>query len=303
MKAIMFSGQGAQKVGMGKEFYDNFAICRKTFDEASEAFGMDMAKLCFEEKELLNQTEYAQPALLTVGMAAYRLLEEHGIKPDVLMGLSLGEYTALTASGAFNFADAVRLVHKRGKIMTQYAKEGGMLAAIGVDTDVLEDICRKVTNDTGFVACANFNTPEQTVLAGEHAALDACVPHIKAVGGKAMPLKVTGPFHTPLMAEAAEKFVLELMRLSVKEPARPIISNVDGELFNIENYIDALSRHMTSPVRWTQCVEKAKLMGVDTFIELGSGRTLVNFVKKIDGEAKTFAVESIEDLEGLCERT
>jgi len=298
MKAIMFSGQGAQKVGMGKEFYDNFAVCRRTFEEASEALGMDMAKLCFEEKELLNQTEYAQPALLTAGISAYRLLAERRFVPDALMGLSLGEYTALTAAGVFNFADAVRLVHKRGKIMTQYAKEGGMLAAIGVDRDALEDICRKVA-DAGFVACANFNTPEQTVLAGEHAALDACVPLIKTAGGKAMPLKVAGPFHTPMMAEAAEKFSLELEQLSVKKAVLPVISNVDAEPFPVDEYVDTLTKHMMSPVRWTGCVEKAKSTGADTFVELGCGKTLVNFVKKIDGGAKTFAVESIEDLEGI----
>jgi len=299
MKAIMFSGQGAQKIGMGKEFYDNFEICRETFDEASQALGMDIAKLCFEEAKLLNQTEYAQPALLTVGMASYRLLIERGFAPDALMGLSLGEYTALTAAGVFDFAAAVRLIHKRGKIMTKYAKEGGMLAAIGVENAILEEICRKVSDEIGFVACANFNTPDQTVLAGEHAALDACVPQIKIAGGKAMLLKVSGPFHTPLMADAAERFSFELSRLDAKEATLPVISNVSANLFCVESYVDILSNHMVSPVRWTECVEKAMSMGVDTFIELGSGKTLVNFVKKIDGRTKVFAVETMKCLEEI----
>jgi len=298
MKVLMFSGQGAQKIGMGKEFYDNFPVCKKTFDEASNVLGMDMAKLCFEEKELLNQTEYAQPALLTAGISAYRMVMERGFAPDILMGLSLGEYTALAAAEAFDFADAVRLVHKRGKIMAELAKDGGMLVSTGVDKDVLEDICQKVA-EVGFAACANYNTHEQIVLAGEHQALEACAVEIKNAGGKAMPLKVSGPFHTPLMSSASEAFSRELAQYAVRETALPVISNVDAELFAIEHYVDILSKHMVSPVRWVQCVEKAVSMGADTFVELGSGKTLMNFVKKIDGSVKAFAVESIKDLEEI----
>jgi len=294
----MFSGQGAQKIGMGKEFYDAFAICRASFDEASEALGFDMPKLCFEEKELLSRTEYAQPALLTVGVAIYRRLSECGFSPDVLMGLSLGEYTAITAADAFDFADAVRLVHKRGRLMTELAGDGGMLASIGVNKDVLEDICKKA-NEIGFVACANYNTYEQIVLSGEHDALDACAVEIKNVGGKAMPLKVSGPFHSSLMSDASEKFSYEMAGLSVKKPALPIISNVDADFFCIERYADVLTRHMTSPVLWTKCVEKAISMGVTSFIEIGNGKTLVNFVKKINGSVNALALESIKDLEEI----
>lgn len=294
----MFSGQGAQKAGMGKEFYDNFPVCKRTFDEASGALGMDMAKLCFEEKELLSKTEYAQPVLLTVGIAVYRMLAERGFAPDILMGLSLGEYTALAAAGAFEFADAVKLVHKRGKIMAEFAKDGGMLASIGVDKDVLEDICRKVA-EIGFVACANYNTYEQIVLAGEHAALEACAVEIKKAGGKTMPLKVSGPFHTPLMSDASEKFSHELAQYRVKETALPVISNVDAEPFRIERCVDILSKHMVSPVRWKDCVEKAVSVGANTFVELGSGKTLMNFVKKIDGSVKSLAIESTKDLEEI----
>jgi len=291
MKIIMFSGQGAQKVGMGKGFYDSFPICRKTFDEASEAVGFDMAKLCFHENDLLNQTEYAQPALLTVGIAAYRLLLSLEEKPDLLMGLSLGEYTALTAAGVFGFADAVRLVHKRGKLMIEFAAEGGMLASMGVASSVLEDICRNVP---GFAACANYNTHEQTVLAGEHAAIDACAVEIKKAGGKTVPLKVSGPFHTLLMSKAAEEFAKELKMITASHNDKAkIISNVDAEIFDTQNYVDILTRHMTSPVRWVSCVEKAIAMGADTFTELGSGKILVNFVRKIDssGLIKAFALE------------
>ena len=298
MKAIMFSGQGSQKIGMGKEFYDNFAECRVIFDEASQAVGFDVAKLCFEEKELLTQTQYAQPALLTVGVAIYRFMAERGFCADVLMGLSLGEYTALAAAEAFDFADAVRLVHKRGKLMAEFAKEGGMLASIGVDKDMLEEICKQASG-IGYVACANYNTYEQIVLAGERAALDACAIEIKKAGGKAMPLKVSGPFHTPLMADAAEKFAHELAGLAVKTPALPVISNVDAELFPAGQHVDVLTRHMTSPVLWTKCVEKAVAMGVNMFIEVGMGKTLVNFVKSINGSVAAFALESMNGLEEI----
>jgi len=292
MKVIMFSGQGAQKVGMGKDIYDSYPICKKTFDEASEAVGFDMAKLCFYDNDLLNQTEYAQPALLTVGIAAYRLLLLQEEKLDLLMGLSLGEYTALTAAGVFGFADAVRLVHKRGKLMAEFAAEGGMLASMGVASCVLEDICR---NAPGFAACANYNTPGQTVLAGEHAALDFCAAEIKKAGGKTIKLKVFGAFHTPLMNKTAQEFAHELQNIVARHDCEAkVISNVDAEIFDAENYVDILTRHMTSPVRWVSCVEKAIAMGADTFTELGSGNALVNFVRKIDspGLVKAFVFEA-----------
>lgn len=299
--AVMFSGQGAQKIGMGKEFYDSSDICRRVFDEASEALKMDVAALCFEHGDRLNQTEFAQPALLTVSIAAYRLLQHRGFTPTLLMGLSLGEYSALCAAGAINFADAVSLVHKRGRIMTEFATPGSMLAVMGLPRDVLEDICAKAEN-TGFVTCANFNTYDQIVLAGEKGALDFCVPEIKAAGGKAIALKVSGPFHTKLLATAAEKFKDELMQIAVSKPTLPVISNLTADTFNTENYIEQLTQHMISPVRWVECVEKAKNMGITAFIELGSGKTLVNFVKKIDDGVETFAVENIKDLEGWHER-
>jgi len=300
MKAIMFSGQGAQKIGMGKEFYDNFDICRKTFDEASEALGLDISRICFEENDMLNQTIYAQPALLTVSICAYRLLREKAFMPDILMGLSLGEYSALTASGAIEFADAVRLVHRRGQIMTELAKPGGMVASVRLSKETLEEICLNSQNQgLGFVACANFNTYDQIVLAGEKAALDFCMSEIKKAGGRAIPLQVSGPFHTKLLDKAAEKFREELLKLNVSEPKMPIISNLTADKFNIEDYAEHLTQHMISPVRWVESVEKAVSMGVYKFIELGSGKTLMGFVKKIDDTVDCFAVESIGDLEGI----
>lgn len=293
IKVAMFSGQGSQKVGMGQELYQNHDICKDIFHQASEALGMDMAALCFQDRERLNQTEYAQPALLTVGVAALALAKQQGFQPDILMGLSLGEYTALTAAGVMDFADAVRLVHTRGKIMSTYAPEGGMVASIGLASTVLEEICQNIT--TGFVACANYNTPDQTVLAGEHNALEAATAAIKAAGGKAMPLKVAGPFHTKLMAAAAESFAQELAKISVKTGTLPVMSNVTGQIFQPATYVETLTTHMMAPVRWVSCVDTATAMGATTFLELGCGNTLGNFVKKING---THAIPTLDQITG-----
>lgn len=309
MKAMMFSGQGAQKTGMGKEFYENFDICRKTFDQASEALGLDMARLCFEDGEgLLNQTQYAQPALLTVGVSAFRLLEARVPDPGLLMGLSLGEYTALTAAGVFAFADALRLVHRRGQIMTELGKPGSMIACMGLDRPAVQEICAQAGDEgTGFAAPANYNTPDQIVLAGEQTALDFCAAKIKARGGKSIPLKVAGPFHTALLAQAATQFKEEFASLvpTTGKAKYPVLSNLTGQEHNYEHLKDNLARHMVSPVLWVNCVEKAMDLGTTSFIELGCGKTLVNFVKKIAGsgaDSFAIAIETLKDLEGFCER-
>ena len=300
--AIMFSGQGAQKVGMGKEFFDNFEVCRQVFEEADDTLGFSVQKLCFEPGELLNQTAYAQPAILTASIAAYRYLECQGVAPDVLMGLSLGEYSALVADGAIGFAEAVALVHKRGQLMAEFAKPGGMIAAIGLTKQILEEIC-EAAKPAGFAACANFNTPEQIAIAGEQAALDACAAAIKQAGGKVMPLKVSGPFHTLLLSEAAERFREYLTTISINSVKSTIISNLTALPINANDDVrDHLARHMVSPVRWVESVQHAISLGCGTFIEVGCGKTLVNFVKKIDESVDAFATESIADLKarGFC---
>ncbi|MCL2855829.1 MAG: ACP S-malonyltransferase [Defluviitaleaceae bacterium] len=287
MDVLMFSGQGAQKVGMGKGFYDQHAACRQVFEEASDALGLDVAKLCFEDGEKLNLTQFAQPALVTVGIAALRAYELEGEQAGLLMGLSLGEYTALAAAEVLGFAETVKLVHKRGLLMAEFAKPGGMVAVMGIDRAVLEDICK--STHEGFVACANFNTPEQIVISGDKAALDYCVGKIKEAKGKAIPLKVAGPFHTPLMDIAAEKLKEAGSGLDLTPPKLPIISNVTADVLTYEDLANHMATHMTSAVQWTNSVLKAKEMGGTRFIELGIGETLVNFVKKIDPSLETFA--------------
>ena len=296
MNVIMFSGQGAQKVGMGKDFYENFVVSRQTFEEASDAMGMDMAKLCFEDADgLLAQTQFAQPALVTSGIAAYRAILQEGISGDMLMGLSLGEYTALVAANVLDFAQTVKLVHRRGLLMTELAAPGGMMAVMGLGRDVVEEICARASC-AGFVACANFNTPEQIVISGEKAALDACAPLIKEAKGKAIALKVSGSFHTKLMQRAADAFVAEMLGIVPKAATLPIISNVTADVLDADDLTAHLGRHMTSSVFWADSVVKAKELGGRRFIELGCGNTLVNFVKKIDGTLETLALEGLDQL-------
>jgi [acyl-carrier-protein] S-malonyltransferase len=284
MNVIMFSGQGSQKVGMGKFYYDNFTVSRRVFEEASDLLSFDMAKLCFkDETGVLGQTEFAQPALLTAGIAAFRALSDEGLNAGLLMGLSLGEYTALVAAEILDFAGAVVLVHKRGLIMKQFAPPGGMLAVVGLDKIHLEEIC-KMAAPHGFAACANFNAATQIVISGEAAALDFCAAEVKKSGGKAIKLKVSGPFHTPLMAEASERFRQEMTELQIKSATTgvlPVISNVSADVLNSDDLKDLpayLARHMTSPVLWADSIAKAKVLGGTVFRELGSGNTLERLV-------------------------
>lgn len=293
----MFSGQGAQKAGMGKAFYDEFAVARQTFEEASDALGMDVAKLCFEDADKqLALTQFAQPALVTAGIAMYRAYEQEGGRPGLLMGLSLGEYTALAAADVLSFADTVKLVHKRGLLMAEFAKPGGMVAVMNLCDESIEELC-KSAKDVGFVAAANFNTPEQVVISGEKAALDFCVDKVKNVyKGKALPLKVAGPFHTPLMDVAAAKLKDEAAGIAISSANLPIISNVTADVLTYEDLAEHMSKHMISPVCWDTSVMKAIDMKGKRFIEMGVGETLVNFVKKIDDSVETFAltVESLK---------
>lgn len=294
--AIMFSGQGAQKAGMGKNFYDQFAISRQVFEEASDALGLDIAKLCFEDADKqLSLTQFAQPALVTAAMAAYRVYEQEGGEAGLLMGLSLGEYTALAAAGVLDFDQIVKLVHKRGLLMAEYAKPGGMVAVMNLCDETVNAICLSA-RDEGFVAPANFNTPGQVVISGEKAALDFCIDKVKNVyKGKALPLKVAGPFHTPLMDEAAAKLKEEAMEIVAKPAKLPIISNVTADVLTYEDLSQHLEKHMISPVYWATSVSKAANMGAKRFIEMGVGETLVNFVKKIDDSWETFPL-SVENL-------
>ena len=295
--AFVFPGQGAQYVGMGKEFYEAFPVCREVFDMASEASGLDIAKLCFEENEQINQTEYTQICMLTVEAAILKAVEEQGIMSSVNAGLSLGEYGALIASKVMDVRDACKVVRKRGILMQEAVPTGGAMAAIlGTDAAVIEDICGKTT---GIVTIANYNCPGQIVITGEEAAVDAACEALKAAGTKrTIRLNVSGPFHSPMLAEAGKKLGDVLADVELKEFEVPYITNVTADyVTSTEGIKDLLSRQVSSSVRWQQSMEKMIGDGADTFVEIGPGKTLSGFMKKINRNVTMLNVENMADFE------
>jgi [acyl-carrier-protein] S-malonyltransferase len=298
--AVVFSGQGAQYQGMGQELYQQEKIVRDTFEEASQILGYDMAELCFSENEQLNETEFTQPAILTVSMAFYRLLTEAGFKPDVVAGLSLGEYSALVASKALSFAEAVALVQKRGRFMTEAAPKGigKMVAVMNTERSVIEQACREAST-IGIVSPANYNTPQQIVIGGEVPAVDRAVQLLQEAGVKRMmPLNVSGPFHTALLKPASLKLAQELAQITWRPLTIPVISNTTAKVMEPEFIQSLLEKQVMSAVRFADSIETMRDMGVDSIIEVGPGKTLTSFIKKID---KTIATHRVEDSQTLTD--
>jgi [acyl-carrier-protein] S-malonyltransferase len=299
--AFIFSGQGAQYVGMGKELYENIPVCREIFDKADEALGFSISKICFEgPEEELVKTENTQPAILTMSIAAVAALKEEGIFPDMAAGLSLGEYSALVCSGAFDFVDAVKLIKKRGRFMQEAvpAGVGAMAAIIGLKEEVLREVLAKSAH-AGIVEAANFNCPGQIVIAGEVKAVEAAVENAKEAGAlKAIMLNVSGPFHTSMMEPAALKLEKELAEVPVKDMQIPVITNVTGEF--VENASDIrgiLKKQVMSSVLWEKTINTMLESGVDTFVEIGPGKALCGFVKKVNRKATALNVEDLDSLQ------
>ena len=300
--AFLFSGQGAQYTGMGQELYETHEVMKQTVAEASDILGYDLAAICFDEanSDLLNQTEYTQPAILTISVGLLRLLEAEVGKPDAVAGLSLGEYTALVASGALSFADGVALVAKRGAYMANAAPQGTgkMVAVMNADPSLIEDCCQKASS-LGIVAPANYNTPQQIVIGGAVAAVDQAVALLTAQGVKRMiDLKVSGPFHTALLKPAAEQLKEALAAVNFDEMTIPVISNTTAQIMPKDAIKDLLQQQVMSPVRFYESVATLKELGVQRAVEIGPGKTLSGFMKKID---KTIAMTRVEDAQTLAD--
>ena len=297
--AFMFPGQGAQYVGMGKDFYEQIPVCREMFEVASKASGLDVPALCFEENEQINITEYTQIAMLAAEVAMLKAIEEKGLKPDVTGGLSLGEYGALAASGVMSPEDVFKVVRKRGIYMQEAVPQGGaMVAVLGLDTAVIEKICEETE---GCVSIANYNCPGQIVITGEEGAVQAAVEKLTAAGAKrCVTLKVSGPFHSPLLVGAGEKLGTELENVEIHDIQIPYIANVTADYVTDKNEVKSLLvKQVSSSVKWQQTVERMIADGVDTFVEIGPGKTLSGFMRKINKEMKVINVEKVEDLEKL----
>ena len=297
--AFLFPGQGAQYVGMGKDFYEAFPVCREVFEEASKASGLDIPALCFEENDKLNQTEYTQICMLAVEAAILKAVETQGIQSDVNAGLSLGEYGAVIASGVMSLEDAFRVVRQRGIYMQEAVPAGGaMTAVLGLDAKIIEKVCEEVE---GIVSVANYNCPGQIVISGLKEAVETAAVKLKEAGARrVIPLNVSGPFHSYLLEEAGEKLGRFLENIPVSEPVIPYVANVTAAyVTKAEDVKPLLTRQVSSSVRWQQSVETMLADGVDRFIEIGPGKTLAGFIRKINREATVINIEKFEDLEKL----
>lgn len=299
--AFVFPGQGAQKVGMGKDFYDNYDVAKKMFKEADEALGYSIMKMCFEgPEEDLKLTANTQPAILTISCIANEILKENGIQPEITGGHSLGEYSALVAAGVLNFQDAVALVHKRGSYMQEAVPvgEGGMAAIIGVDRDKIVEVCQQVSAKSP-VQAVNFNCPGQIVIAGATKGVELAVEELKAAGAKkAVILPVSAPFHSTLMKPAAEKLAVELDKVTISDAKIPVVANVSAEILTKAEDIKAsLVAQAASPVLWEDCVARMKEFGADVLLEAGPGKTLCGFNRRIDKTITSLNVEDVASLE------
>lgn len=297
--AFLFSGQGAQYVGMGQELYNHFESSRKVFDSASESLNLDIKKLCFEGPiETLNLTEYTQPTVVTVSLAALAVFEEYGVNPDLAAGFSLGEYSAYTAAGVFDLKTVIPLVQKRGRYMQEAVPEGKgkMVAVLGLTAEQISDVCQ-AASQYGIVAGANYNCPGQIVIGGEVAAVEAASEKALEAGAmKVVPLALSAPFHTTMLTPAAERLAVELDAITLGTPKFPLISNVTADYIPKAQIKDLLKLQVKSPVLWEQSVRRMIADGVDTFVEFGPGKTLSGFVRKVD---RKLTVCNIEDLSSL----
>lgn len=302
--AFLFPGQGAQYVGMAKDFYEQVEESKEVFERANKVLDFDVIKMCFEENEELNQTEYTQAAMVTACVSILEAVKKKGIKADITAGLSLGEYAALVANDVLSFEDAVALVRKRGIYMSNEVPngEGSMAAILGLDVETIERICKEVEDETNMcVQPANYNCPGQIVISGKKEAVLVACDRLKEAGAKrALELKVSGPFHSALLKGAGDKLSEELKNVVVNPMTIPYVCNAKAEVVtDVSQTKELLEKQVYSPVRWQQTMELMIANGVTTFVEIGPGKTLSGFLKKIDKTVTVINIEKMEDLEKL----
>ncbi len=299
--AFLFPGQGAQYVGMGKDIYENYPEAREVYDEVKQITGIDIADISFNgPEELLNETKYTQLAILTMSLAILEILKRKNIKAEISAGLSLGEYSALIYSGALSLEEGIKLVQKRGEYMQNLVPEGEwrMAAILGMSDEQVEEICNNVKN--GFVVPANYNCEGQIAISGEKEAVEKAEEFAKQAGAKrVVELKTSGPFHTIKLKSASEELRKKLEKINIKEFESKVVKNIDGEIYTDQDDIkDILARHIISPVRFSKTVQTMLNEQVDTFIEIGPGKSLSGFVKRTKTD-KTITIMNISDAETL----
>lgn len=299
--AFIYPGQGAQKFGMGKDFYDTFPVAKAVFDKADEILDISVTDLCFTEDERLHQTAYTQPALVTTCLAMTSVLREKGIVPDVTAGLSLGEYAAISAAGGFSVETAIKTVRTRGIFMEEAVPggKGAMAAVLGMDVAQIERVLNKI--DGAYIA--NYNCPGQIVITGMKEAVDKACEALKEAGCKrCLPIKVSGPFHSPYLKGAGEKLGESMKEIGIHDLEIPYVTNVTAEyVTDINETKGLLVQQVSSSVKWIQSVERMIAEGVDTFVEIGPGKTLAGFIKKINPDVKVINISQIEDLDIFTE--
>lgn len=297
--AFLYPGQGVQTPGMGADFYRNSASARAVFEEASEALGMDMCSLCFEKNDRLDKTEYTQAALVTLYLAQTRVLTEQGIMPDITAGLSLGEYAALAVSHAMQEQDAIRLVRRRGILMQNAVPDGSgaMCAVLGLKEAAVEEVLADRKN----VFIANYNCPGQLVITGERSAVEEAAEALRGAGARrTVMLNVGGPFHSPLLVNAARELERELSQTPISDPDIPYITNVTAEEVMTKESIRALlAQQICAPVRWMQSMQRMLADGVDTFVEIGAGKTLAGCLRKLNRNVTVYPATTWEEAQDV----
>lgn len=303
--AFIYPGQGAQKIGMGKDFYETKPNARRIFDEADKVLDFDIKNICFEENELINNTKYTQAALVTTCLAITKEVENLGIKPDVAAGLSLGEYAAIVAAHGMTEKEAIVAVRKRGIFMYEAVptdnpkKAGAMAAVLGMETSKIEELILDIED----VDIANYNCPGQIVITGLKPAVEKAAKVLNESGAKrVIELNVSGPFHSKFLKTAGEKMSVELEKINLTELEIPYVTNVTGEyVSDISKTKELLVKQISSPVKWEQSVRNMINNGVDTFVEIGPGKTLAGFIRKIDRNVKCINISTVDDLDKLKE--